>query len=280
MLEEDKILKDSISRTEISLKDTISFKLSYSKTNKLIAALYMVTDIIDINESLRNKLRNLGAEIVSDMHSVQQKHTGHMASVILSKTQETLSFLEIACAVGMISEMNRNILKKEFLELQDSLQSSEKVSGFYGGHSSVSDFMESNKTFTVLNPIMDTMSSIGRVQPTRIGVQKGHTLMQALSDRMPNLSLGKSNINNIVGSKASNVHKDKFDSLKQDRRNEIISVIKTSGGSCTITDIKNSAKGVLVSCGEKTLQRELLSMVSDGLLSKAGEKRWSRYSVR
>lgn len=269
MLDEEKILKDSTSKTEISLKDTMSFKLSYTKTNKLIAALYMVTDMIDTNEPLRNKLRNLGAEIISDMHSVQQKHTGHLASVILSKAQEVLSFLEIAGAIGMISEMNKNILKKEFTELQESVEGSERISGFYGGHSSVADFLESNKTFTVLNPIMDTASSIGRTNSTRIGVQKGHTLMKALSDRMTDMAYPKH----------VPKEREKFDNLKTERRNEIVSIIKKSGGSSTITDIKKDAKGVLASCGEKTLQRELFSMVGDGVLNKTGEKRWSRYSL-
>ena len=33
-------------------------------------------------------------------------------------------------------------------------------------------------------------------------------------------------------------------------------------------------------CGEKTLQRELVSMAKDGVLNKTGEKRWSRYFVK
>ncbi len=32
-------------------------------------------------------------------------------------------------------------------------------------------------------------------------------------------------------------------------------------------------------CSEKTIQRELLGMVSSGILKKIGEKRWSRYSL-
>ena len=67
-----------------------------------------------------------------------------------------------------------------------------------------------------------------------------------------------------------------FDNLKKERREIIIKIIKEKN-TATITDIKNSASGVLISCGEKTLQRELISMVSDGVLKKVGEKRWSKY---
>jgi hypothetical protein len=52
-----------------------------------------------------------------------------------------------------------------------------------------------------------------------------------------------------------------------------------------ITDIRTKSNGhpdqfsAIVSCGEKTLQRELVSMVKDGVLKKLGEKRWSRYML-
>jgi hypothetical protein len=36
----------------------------------------------------------------------------------------------------------------------------------------------------------------------------------------------------------------------------------------------------LISCSEKTLQRELVSMVKNGVLDKMGEKRWSRYFLK
>ena len=67
---------------------------------------------------------------------------------------------------------------------------------------------------------------------------------------------------------------------------KILNIIKTIGGSATIKDIKDRAKampeqaGLLVSCSEKTLQRELVSMVKDDVLNKTGEKRWSRYFMK
>ena len=74
-------------------------------------------------------------------------------------------------------------------------------------------------------------------------------------------------------------HRSEFDSLKKDRRDEIASILKIKGWS-TITDIKSNAQGPLLSSGDKTLQRELISMVKDGVLNKRGEKRWSQYSLK
>ena len=42
-----------------------------------------------------------------------------------------------------------------------------------------------------------------------------------------------------------------------------------------IKDVSPLIKG----CSEKTIQRELLSMVKSGILKKEGEKRWSKYSL-
>src|SRR3989338_1073763 len=128
MLEEDKNLKD-ISRSSKKDSERKSFSygagtldtpvvLPYTKTNKLITALYMVTDTIDKEEPIRLKLRTLGIEILSDSASLQKG----VLSNLDEKINTVLSFLNIASDVGMFSEMNCNILKKEFLELKQSIQ--------------------------------------------------------------------------------------------------------------------------------------------------------------
>ena len=72
-------------------------------------------------------------------------------------------------------------------------------------------------------------------------------------------------------------HHADFEVLKGQRRTEILSIIKANSNGATITDIKAKTFGSLISCGEKTLQRELIDMLKDGVLKKTGEKRWSKY---
>lgn len=59
-----------------------------------------------------------------------------------------------------------------------------------------------------------------------------------------------------------------------ERQINIIKEIKNKG-QLTIRDLV----GKIIGCSEKTIQRELLSLVDSGLLRKEGERRWSRYSV-
>ena len=254
----------------------------YNKTNKLITALYMVTDIMDQTEPLRNKLRTLGAEIVSDIYALSLAPNLHSSIQVMNKISETLSFLEIATTINLVSPMNCNILKKEFILLRKSIEDSTHNGNVLDGKASLSEFfkeeMPSPEVATEDNTNQN--QNIGHTpyvfskMPTRLGVQKASTLMKAISDSTSMMSDKNTAPKEPREQKTSN----NFDVLKNSRRNEIIYIIKNADSSgATITDIKTKAKGALASVGEKTLQRELISMVKDGVLYKKGEKRWSRY---
>ncbi len=58
------------------------------------------------------------------------------------------------------------------------------------------------------------------------------------------------------------------------RRDRILGIIKDKG-QVTIKDVSTAITDV----SEKTIQRELMSLVSDGRIVKEGERRWSRYSI-
>ncbi len=242
--------------------------LSYTKTNKLITALYMVTDIINKDEPLRNKLRTLGAGIISDMHLIEFSCIGHIAPGTIEKISEIMSFLNVASAVNIISEMNTNILRKEFLELDRSIKESFDINEIKDKQINIEEFLSDSPLFITTPPFRHP-SGIRRGGDSKghtLGVQKGSTLLKAIKD--------------MSDKKSNHINNDAFDVLKKQRREEITNIIQKNNKNATITDIKNGAYGTLISCGEKTLQRELVSMVKDGVLNKTGEKRWSRYFVK
>ena len=268
MLGENKNLKDperkSLMTSYGAGTSDMSFTLAYTKTSKLITALYMVTDTMEKEEPIRLKLRTLGIEILSDI-------TMSKTVFDISKIEQILSFLNIASDIRMISEMNCNILRKEFTELKQSIQ----------------EFTTQNhqwfEKFISENPLLDeegagggnskiTTSSFGHSSSTRrrefskghgtrIGVQKGSTLLKALSKVE-----GMNTLNN-------------FEILKQKRRETIIKVIKNKPEGVSIKDIVLAVRSLGEETGEKTLQRELISMIKDNVLKKTGEKRWSQYSL-
>jgi hypothetical protein len=238
----------------------------------------MVTDIIDKDEPLRNKLRTSGTGVISDINSAPSR--------ACSKISEIMSFLDIASAMNIISEMNCSILRKEFTELDQSIKESEYNPAAINKKIDLTDFFAGSESENSHPSLLKNSNRSETVFPLnrhskRVGVQKGSTLMKALSDT----AFGVSHRAN------GHLSGENFDALKKQRREDIVNIIKIIGGNATIKDIKDKAKslpqntglpsqaGVLATCSEKTLQRELVSMVKNGVLKKTGEKRWSRYFV-
>ncbi len=272
MLEDENNLKDSNQKYPTPYEvgaSGMSVILSYTKSNRLVSALFMVTDILEKEEPIRKKLRTLAADIVSDIHSDPNKAN--------SKIVEILSFLDIAFSINLISAMNANILKREFIKLQESIKEYGRVKSTW-----LEEFLpettdvEKRATYQYKNNFLVTSPILKTPQPgTRLGVQKAGTLLKALD----NVKLKVSDKNN-----SSPLHTGpSFEVLKMQRREAILKVLKGISEGLVITDIRAKYNGhpeqfpALVSCGEKTLQRELVSMVRDGVLKKTGEKRWSRY---
>jgi len=59
------------------------------------------------------------------------------------------------------------------------------------------------------------------------------------------------------------------------RRDRILAIIREKGHA-SIKDVSS----VIVDCSEKTIQRELMTLISEGQIIKEGERRWSRYSIK
>ena len=284
MLRESKGLKDSdLSLPNLPLHRGRSEEgvLSYTRTSKLITALYMVTDTINNDEPLRNKLRTLGIEIMSDIY---------MAPInALTRISQIMSLLDIASSVNVISEMNCGILRKEFLQLSQSIED------FAGKDKIAISRPVDLSEFSFESPLLDkegvgggnsliTTSPFGHSSSTRrreiskgltrIGVQRGGTLMKALKEA------------GVSDKNGGTVGFNHFALLKGQRRNDIINIIKAIGGSATIKDIKDKVQAkpdispLFAASSEKTLQRELISMVKNSVLNKTGEKRWSRYYLK
>ncbi|HEY1037690.1 MAG TPA: hypothetical protein VGE62_03870 [Candidatus Paceibacterota bacterium] len=62
--------------------------------------------------------------------------------------------------------------------------------------------------------------------------------------------------------------------IKNERQQIIVDTIRAKG-ELSIKDLTD----VITDCSEKTIQRELISLVSTGFLHKTGERRWSKYSL-
>lgn len=243
-----------------ALKDMHIYEVANKKTEKLVTALYMVTDCMEADESLKGKLRQLGVELLSDMYRVStlspiDKHL-HI-SISLSRVYEIISFVEIANTIGFISDMNTSILKKEFVILIGELESHQSKDKHF--------------TFT----LDENMFSLPTLSNNFSSIDK-YNHKEGIKDKRTNYnSMSFINNKNIpsFNQNQNPVHRVSTALEKQERVSKILAIIKDKEVSIKDISVK------ITDCSEKTIQRELNTLVDKGQIKKTGAKRWSKYTA-
>ncbi len=82
----------------------------------------------------------------------------------------------------------------------------------------------------------------------------------------------KSRAETLTSGATSQSHAGQPANYATDRQGQILSLLRDNDG-VSIKDIH----GVINDCSEKTIQRELLSLIENGKVRREGERRWSRY---
>ncbi len=127
----------------------------------------------------------------------------------------------------------------------------------------------------VLVPLKkDIAIDVKKVEPKKVEVPR-HEPMSVHKERMHGvLNVGEVFTRVERKSDGSSIERNIPDATKNDRRTIILALIKQKP-ALGVKDFTKSIPAV----SEKTIQRELLAMVAEGLLVKRGERRWSTYSL-
>jgi hypothetical protein len=260
-----------------SLSNIPIYEFANKKTEKLVTALYMITDCMDTDDALKGKLRFLGVELLSDMYklaslSPMDKHV--YIPIYVNNIHEILSFIEIANTIGFISEMNTLILKNEFNNLVVELQSYQSKDKHF--------------TFTLDEKMFEIKENKNVLDGTNnVDYNEDHFIKDKRTafNTMPARPIGVSFMNKKSPLLQTQTKKTNFaisnPADKQERANRIISLIKDKkdmNGNQNGVSIKDISLS-FVDCSEKTIQRELNNLVLNGKLKKTGAKRWSRYGL-
>lgn len=228
----------------------------FKKTERIVTAIYLLTGVMSDKEPMREKLRGLATDMLSTAFGMSERVWGEeiFQKNLASTVCEISTLFDIAETTKMISKMNHKIIAEELKKLSDFLKtssqnySSAKIAFeptlFDGDYNYVSE-----NNFQKKNIIQNTSD-------------KGHTIVKDI------LVEGEQNKMSVKKVQSTNrTSKDKIN-----RQDVILGMLK-DGSKLTIKDFAKNIRD----CGEKTIQRELLSMVSKGLLKKEGERRWSKY---
>jgi len=215
-----------------------------AKSQKLATAIYLITGFFSDNEPLKWKLRDLSSKLISVSLSIKDNHSRHNNSAVEAQSiiLETISLLLVLKQAGLISEMNHSIINQEFTSLLASILPSDEFESVKG--------MNMKKEFFDIPEIKH----------------------KALQRSIATTPVSKT----VIKDKNTEDLKDfSVVAVKKNSRQSIIINLLKRKKEIMIKDVSPLIDG----CSEKTIQRELMSMVHSGILNKIGEKRWSRYSL-
>ncbi|MCK5285603.1 MAG: hypothetical protein KAJ58_00005 [Candidatus Pacebacteria bacterium] len=223
------------------------------KVEKIVSALYLITDSLDKKEPLRWDIRQEGLVLLSDITQLNNYLNPDKSKIFLNISYrffKIMSLLELAVSTKLLSEENFDIFEREFSLLISIIENNtskinKQLSPYLnGGYFKLKDKISRSKEIqNVLESIKD------------INKDKGHSPLESLR------TVKKTVITN--------------NEKKDSRRNNIIKIL-SKGQKLTIKDISK----IITDCSEKTIQRELQKMLKDNLLIKEGERRWSRYFIK
>lgn len=234
----------------------------FKKTEKIVSAIYLITSYVPETEPLRVHLREKSLELLSDSLSLKvqsQKIKPDAIENVIAIIFETIALVEIGHSSGYISEMNFSILKNECANLANSLEkkgSEIKRDGVY-----ISSDLLAVPDLHLIPTLRRNNVEVGEgmfKKPLEKGIKSSRSLKITESDY---------NYNNIEQRLKPMKAKQSY------RRNQILKFLDKKD-KLTVKDISE----IISDCSEKTLQRELASLVAEGVLKKEGEKRWSSYS--
>ena len=246
----------------------------FKKTERLASAIYLLTSFLSDNEPLKLKMRDTVNRLLS--HSINLSSQGHRHRAdsmnnFTAASFEIISLLEVAKISGIFSPMNCEIIKFEIEKMVELVEFKERglnakfllSKNFFdtsGSYSDVRDkWGQTNNSSAVRDNKRTIDQNLDKETVFKNGSNKGHLSIKDTS--------GDEN-NNASFSKGHTVRD------KNTRYEVIINLLKKTK-EISIKDVSS----IVSDCSEKTIQRELLSLVGKGVLKKEGERRWSKYSL-
>lgn len=214
------------------------------KTEKLATACYLVTGLFSDSEpmkwSLRKKVSELLSFILGYKNSILSKNA-FLASA-KEKVLDVVSSLQVSSGSGLVSVMNFSILQREFLNLVKVLDEPKIIN-------ENSPEMTLSKSFFEIPRNAATSLSDG--------------------EQLDGTSLSAARIKDKA-------YENDYRSVpkRTNRQSVIIGLLKKKK-EMSIKDITQ----IIRDCSEKTIQRELASLIQSGVVKKTGERRWSKYSL-
>ncbi len=212
----------------------------YKKAERLAKAIHLIAPAFAESASLKNRADEIAIGLVDAAVVPSSAARAALARELLALS----SVLSMARVGGLLSPMNAELIAREAHALLQEVAAYEEPRLI----------------------IEDTPTLAGVAK--RVSAQKASEAVSRRDSPPPSPPTPR----RVPG--AYKGQKDNDTSRVKDRREAIMSAIRNKG-QANIKDISTSMRDV----SEKTVQRELAALISDGLVRREGERRWSTYSL-
>lgn len=230
-------------------RDNRSGERVYRRAERIVSAIYLLTNHISESELLRSEARRLGIQTLQKILEMrdEMRLIGSPKMLDLQKSfRELISMLKLMVFGSFVSTQNAEVLIAAIDELNSSLIGSARS--------------------VLADPIRFTKDDFSNVAYEH----KGH--IRDIKDRV--------NIKDIIAIKDKSgvsfiTNSPSGESTLSQRGREIVDIL-SSRGELNIRDIAAH----LPEYGEKTIQRELGQLIEQKVIRRVGLKRWSRYVLQ
>ena len=276
----NKEIENQASYSKLNLKTVSIFQndtqvvFIFQKTERLVSAIYLITGFLSDNEPIRWKLRDTSTRLLSYSINLSNQGHRHRADAMNNFTAasfEIISLLEAANISGIFSPMNCEIIKFEIERIVELVELKERglnskfllSKNFFETSGDYSDSRgKSEQADNILNE-KDIRKTAEQNSGKEIALEAN-----SLKGHLPIKDNNKEEKNSMSFIKGHTI-KDK------NKRYEVIINLLKKTKEISVKDVSS----IVSDCSEKTIQRELLSLVDKGVLKKEGERRWSKYSL-
>lgn len=244
---------------DIDLKEENSVVQAKDKAQKIVAALYLLTNHIEIENQLRTEVRTQATALLRAILS---------GSKIEESRDNIISFLSVLVLTKEVSAENASIIEKELSLLRTN-------------YTSVSEPVLSHIFVQEKNHVLGESKETKISQPThllRSVDSHTRTLSEVPDSRVEkDISFQKLKQTDSPTSQTKDNATDPSNNKKDEkkaRRERVLSLLSKT----ELKTIKDVSK-FFTDCSEKTIQRELNDLVEEKVIVRVGDRRWSTYKL-
>ncbi len=233
------------------------------KTSKIASVSLLLSDVLDGSTILKDELQRTAMSLVND--TALSAQSLKKREQVIGDLLTLLTLLGTVERSGHLSKMNTDTLSNEVTSLIDFIHAIDWNNGrrfadssFFGGDVPRDVFAPEpmvSGSMPYNSHVKDNVQRQSAPVTQRGGVYSSETSVVQQPKQLPQ-------------------YKERVQEVQKDRRATILGIVQKKD-RITVKDVTN----VIKDCSDKTIQRELLALVKQGVLKKEGERRWSTYSL-